>query len=1209
MSQLSWVTPPGNLANLFIGFSFTEALLAYNPDNSSDTISYQVIGGLLPTGLTLSSHGVLSGTPTTTDTYFTTKTYSFVVRATSAKGATPADQQFSIIITNNVNSDFSWVTPAGSLGTVPNGEFYQLPLEVTETSANVTTSFSFISGQLPPGMQVVKKGYLQGVPTLLNSIAVDTSETFRFTIRATNSLGHVRDRAFSLTITNVYGPTIQPKNSYLGSFFDGSYYQQQLVVNELNPNVSITWSNVGSLPPGIALSSTGLLSGYIQPNQLVGQFGPAGYDGSAQVSVITASALTANVVYQITSLGSTDFTLVGASINKIGQIFYATGAGTGTGTVSLYNILIPAGKFVTGINYQIQSVGTTDFTPIGATNNNLGTIFTATGPGTGTGSASQYIASGTELQEYDYSPYDFTEVNQSTSYNFTIRAFDGVNYNLQNYVLNVTARNSFSADNSQTTVDNTYLTTDSGNVYLPVILNANVSTLPTGRAGSYYAFKFDGYDFQNATLTYSIFNSIGTFDTQVVGYDNGFDYGGTGTNGSPTEDLNPIDQNRGGVGFDSYNSANVAISNLPGLLLDSHTGWLYGQLSTQSEAYKTYQFGVLVSKTVDGQTYYSNPDFVTLPVLGDVNNIIEWITPSNLGTIVNGSVSELAVKAVSIAGKDLVYTLLDKAYVPIRLPQGLELLPSGDISGRVSFEAFSIDDYATTFDNNTLTIDRVYNFTVQVSATDGSVSSTREFTVTLDVVDIEPYDNLYLRAMPAFDQRQIFNSVVSNTEIFVPSLIYRPEDPWFGIQKNIDMLFLPGLKPSELATYANAIIENHWTKTYNFGDVKTAVVLDENYQVKYEVIYIDVNDPELNSAGNGPALEINLTNTIANPYVDAAGNTFKIIYPNSSQNMIERLAEGVGYYDQSSLPEWMTSNQLGSSANKFSNPLGYTRAVVLAYTNPGASSLIAYRLRNAGINFNSIEFTVDRYLLDDFYTTNFDTATAGYILGRETTFDALPNQNIGTLSATVDYGIFGVPFDQISGRSVNYINSNGGLDGITNFQSGDTLAFVQQENFLNSGPYDGWISYVDAYSGGNITSGNNPGYDGEGFDEYTVIPGYLEKSQGISPVNQRGGVWKINIVNGIVNLIFVQEILPNQRIRVLFGNTYASAILYYNSILKIGQNVPAYSVYKLQYSTISRSARTTFNGNSTKFFSNRDTYYAPGTEDKYVKFPQYGAFN
>ena len=476
MSQLSWVTPPGNLANLFIGFSFTEALLAYNPDNSSDTISYQVIGGLLPTGLTLSSHGVLSGTPTTTDTYFTTKTYSFVVRATSAKGATPADQQFSIIITNNVNDDFSWVTSAGSLGTVPNGEFYQLPLEVTETSANVTTSFSFISGQLPPGMQVVKKGYLQGVPTLLNSIAVDTSETFRFTIRATNSLGHVRDRAFSLTITNVYGPTIQPKNSYLGSFFDGSYYQQQLVVNELNPNVSITWSNVGSLPPGIALSSTGLLSGYIQPNQLVGQFGPAGYDGSAQVSVITASALTANVVYQITSLGSTDFTLVGASINKIGQIFYATGAGTGTGTVSLYNILIPAGKFVTGINYQIQSVGTTDFTLIGATNNNLGTIFTATGPGTGTGSASQYIASGTELQEYDYSPYDFTEVNQSTSYNFTIRAFDGVNYNLQNYVLNVTARNSFSADNSQTTVDNTYLTTDSGNVYLPVILNANVST-------------------------------------------------------------------------------------------------------------------------------------------------------------------------------------------------------------------------------------------------------------------------------------------------------------------------------------------------------------------------------------------------------------------------------------------------------------------------------------------------------------------------------------------------------------------------------------------------------------------------------------------------------------------------------------------------------------------------------------------------------------
>lgn len=46
-----------------------------------------------------------------------------------------------------------------------------------------------------------------------------------------------------------------------------------------------------------------------------------------------------------------------------------------------------AGSFIVGESYVIASVGTTDYTLIGAVNNNVGTTFTATGPGTGTGTA------------------------------------------------------------------------------------------------------------------------------------------------------------------------------------------------------------------------------------------------------------------------------------------------------------------------------------------------------------------------------------------------------------------------------------------------------------------------------------------------------------------------------------------------------------------------------------------------------------------------------------------------------------------------------------------------------------------------------------------------------------------------------------------------------------------------------------------------------
>ena len=48
---------------------------------------------------------------------------------------------------------------------------------------------------------------------------------------------------------------------------------------------------------------------------------------------------------------------------------------------------IPAGNFITGRRYTISSVGSTNWTSIGASSSAVGTVFTATGVGTGTGSA------------------------------------------------------------------------------------------------------------------------------------------------------------------------------------------------------------------------------------------------------------------------------------------------------------------------------------------------------------------------------------------------------------------------------------------------------------------------------------------------------------------------------------------------------------------------------------------------------------------------------------------------------------------------------------------------------------------------------------------------------------------------------------------------------------------------------------------------------
>lgn len=1175
--ELLWITPTGSIANLGIGNPQSVSVLAVDTTNNGATLTYQVIGGSLPPGMTMSSTGVISGIPeysTPSNNYFTTLNYDFVVRVSTTNPLTPKDRAFTLLLTNTVNADFSWITPAGNLGTVPNGEFYQLPLQVTASGA----TFKFVSGELPPGMQVIATGYLQGVPTLLTSITTGTSEIFRFTIRATNTQGHVRDQAFNISVTNVYGPIIEPTTTNLGSYFDGSYYSQQLTVIEPNINTVVTWSNIGPLPPGITLSSTGLLSGYILPTVETGTFGPAGYN-----------------------------------------------AVTYTGTI------VNAGNFVPGKDYIIATVGTTDFTLIGAQNNNPGTEFISTGVGSGTSTA--YLADQTIVtskQDIDIGPYDFNQSNQTISYSFTIHAYDGANYDLQNYIITIVSRLGFTADNTNIFSDNSYLTTDTSNTYTPVLLNAS-KTLPTARADSYYAFKFDGFDFQGDLITYTLSNIGGTFDAYVFGSDVGFDYGGTGPSDGPEAPPTPTTAGRGGVGFDSASTTGTATFNLPGLVLDAQTGWIYGKLNSQNTSYQVYSFGIVVSKTRNGKTYSSQPIFFNFPVLGDVNNVISWVTPSDLGTINNGSISEIVLEAKSVENKPMVYSLVDVAGVPIRLPQGLELISTkqnnqylGLLSGRVSFEAFSIDDYATTFDGNKMTVDKVYKFTVQAATNDatynadGSIAtppsavSIQEFTLTLNIIDVEPYDNLYLQALPAWDQRQIFNSVINNKEIFVPELIYRPTDPWFGVTDKIEILFLTGLQADSVNEYVTAMAENHFTKTYNFGDISTAAVLDNNYNVKYEVVYINVLDSgELPAVDpmvgrKGPTQELDLTNTITNPYIDAIGNAFKIAFPNSSENMIKELTQNVGYYDQSSLPPWMTSNQLDpNNPNKFNTPLGFTKAVVLAYTIPGASKLIAYRLRNSGINFNNIDFTVDRYLIDDFYTTNFDTTNKIYFLGKETTFDAEPNINIGKLVGSATYAVT-VPFDQINSRPVSYIQAQGGIDKIKTFKNGDTLVFVQQEHFLNPGPYDGWVNYYDAFVGDNITTSTVEGFSAIPYDEYTVIPGYLEKEIGTSTVNQRGGIWKINIVNNIVFLTSVLEVDPNDRVRIIAGGTYGGAILYYDQTLAIGQTVPYYKVYKLGVNAITH--RTTFNANTTKFFSNRDQYYEPGINDHYLKFPQYGMF-
>ena len=183
--------------------------------------------------------------------------------------------------------------------------------------------------------------------------------------------------------------------------------------NEIVTNVqSVNGLNVSS---GV-IDTVGYLT-LSQPYtiQTLGTTSNAQWNTIAGTTNVTAGSFVPGRTYVIVSPGTTDFTLIGAANSTIGTSFIAIGVGSGSGTAlqtylvgstfTCANIgtalgngtafrvtnttaqLVTSGAFIVTATYIIQSIGTTDFTLIGAASNTIGLSFVASGVGTGTGKA------------------------------------------------------------------------------------------------------------------------------------------------------------------------------------------------------------------------------------------------------------------------------------------------------------------------------------------------------------------------------------------------------------------------------------------------------------------------------------------------------------------------------------------------------------------------------------------------------------------------------------------------------------------------------------------------------------------------------------------------------------------------------------------------------------------------------------------------------
>jgi hypothetical protein len=255
MSTIVWLTP-GNLGNRTQG-------VAIAPINLTATsviggiLTYQIISGQLPSGLSLSAAGQLTGTP------IDNQSYKFVVRATrtTSSSVIVSDQTFTLTVVGHPPVAAATVVIPDQLDIV--NFSYQLTATDTDTTDKLT--YRLVQGNLPRALTLSSTGLISG------TIVIQPPANYVFTVEISDGTYRVNQQ-IRLNIINrasdtIVAPIIINQSSNIGTFRVEDQFSYKVIGSldgKANTN-GLTYSIVsGTLPPGLTMSvDSGWIHGFL----------------------------------------------------------------------------------------------------------------------------------------------------------------------------------------------------------------------------------------------------------------------------------------------------------------------------------------------------------------------------------------------------------------------------------------------------------------------------------------------------------------------------------------------------------------------------------------------------------------------------------------------------------------------------------------------------------------------------------------------------------------------------------------------------------------------------------------------------------------------------------------------------------------------------------------------------------------------------------